>query len=946
MVQMKHIITIVVVLIIGMLSPLAAVSSHRSNESNVSLASDTTKSTKNKVVRIGSQQKIDTTAVQASIVDTTTMVADSLQEISATELQKDSTQIRQGVKTKSALDAVVDFTAQDSLVFDSGNMAFLYGKSVVNYQDIQLDAEHIELSLGENTVYAEGRTDSLGQTTGKPIYKDTSGEYESETMSYNFKSKRGYITNVITEQGEGYLTGGRTKKTEDEVLYMENGRYTTCDNHEHPHFYLQLTQAKVRPQKNVVTGPAYMVLEDVPLPLAVPFGFFPFNKKYSSGIIFPTFGEEMNRGFYMRNGGYYFAINDYVDLALTGEIYTKGSWGIQARSAYIKKYKFSGSIDISFINTVTGDKGMPDYTSQDNFKVAWTHTQDAKASSNSTFSASVNFATSGYTRNDINSYYDPNQFTQSTSTSTINYTYRVPNTPLSISASANITQRTQDSTLNISLPNLTLSLSQIRPFKRKNATGPERWYEKIQLSYSGRLQNSITAKQDEILQKSLLKDWRNGMSHNVPISATFTMFKYINMTASVNITDRMYTNKVMREWDPMASAVVNDTVYGFYNVFDFNAGVSLQTKLYGFYTPMKFLGDAVKQIRHVLTPSISFTYAPDFSDPFWGFYDTLRYTNQSGQYVEQIYSPYAGGIFGTAPSGEKGVINLSFANNLEMKVKSDADSTGVKKISLIENLTVGTSYNLAADSLRWSNINVNVLIKLTKNLNLNLRTTWDPYCYQLNASGNPVRVDVLRSQAGRGLARLSSAGTSFSYTFNNDTFKKKETRDKPPTGDEQVSETNDPLANSAAAKQERDTKRRSGNKSNGNDEYDSDGYYRWKIPWSLTFNYSISYAYGAFNKEKMEYDGKFVQNLSLSGNLNLTKGWSFNFSASFDFDAMKLAYMNCNISRDLHCFTMSASFVPVGPYKSYNFHIAVKSSLLKDLKYDKQSHAYDQLNWY
>lgn len=847
-------------------------------------------------------------------------------------------------RKKSALDDIVDFTASDSLIFEAGNMAFLYGKSKVNYQRIQLDAEQIELDLNQNTLYAVGRTDSLGELIGKPIYKDESGEYESETMNYNFKTKRGFITNVITEQGEGFLTGGRTKKTESDVLFMENGRYTTCDNHEHPHFYLQLTKAKMRPKKDVVTGPAYMVLEDVPLPLALPFAYFPMNDKYSSGIIFPTFGEEMNRGFYIRNGGYYFAINDYVDLALTGEIYTKGSWGLQARSAYVKRYKFSGSIDVSFINTVTGDKGMPDYSSQENFRVAWTHTQDAKASTNSSFSASVNFATSGYTRNDLNSYYDPNQFTQSTSSSSINYTYRVPNTPLSISATANITQRTQDSTLNVSLPNITLSLSQIKPFKRKNASGPERWYEKIQLSYSGRLQNTITAKQDEILKKSLLKDWRNGMSHSVPISATFTLFKYINMTASVNLTDRMYSNKIMREWDPQASAVVNDTTFGFYNVFDFNTSVSLQTKLYGFYTPMAFLGDAVKQIRHVLTPSISFTYAPDFSDPFWGAYETLRYTNASGQYIEQVYSPFSHGVFGTAPMGERGVVNLSFANNIEMKVKSDADTTGVKKISLIENLSVSTSYNIAADSLRWSNINVNLLIKLTQNLNLNLRTTWDPYCYQLNASGNPVRVDVLRSQAGRGLARLSSAGTSFSYTFNNDTFKKKEKRETPPTGDEEMED--DPLANSAAAREERERERHTGKQNDTQGEFDSNGYYRWKIPWSLTLNYSVNYTYGAFNKEKMEYDGKFVQNLSISGNINLTKGWSFNMSASYDFDAKKLAYMNCTISRDLHCFTMSASFVPVGPYKSYNFRIAVKSSLLKDLKYDKQSHAYEQMDWY
>lgn len=936
---------IIVVLLVVFMPSLSWAFSYKSVDEVASVPHDSITATKPKSVEQSTRSKVVRVARDTTQAVAPTTISSASATVAPDTLSTDTVAVKEKKSSQpSSLDDIVDFVAKDSLVFEAGNMAFLYGNSVVNYQDIQLDADQIELDLNNNTVYAVGRADSLGEVIGSPIYKDSSGEYESETMRYNFKTKRGYITNVITEQGEGYLTGGKTKKTEEDILFMENGRYTTCDNHEHPHFYLQLTKAKVRPQKNVVTGPAYMVLEDVPLPLALPFGFFPMNKKYSSGIIFPTFGEEMNRGFYMRDGGYYFAINDYIDLALTGEIYTKGSWGLKARSAYVKRYKFSGSIDISFINTVTGDKGLPDYSKQNNFRVAWTHTQDSKASTNSSFSASVNFATSGYTRNDVGSYYDPNQFTQSTSSSSINYTYRVPNTPLSISATANITQRTQDSTLSVSLPNLNISLSQVRPFKRKNASGPEKWYEKIQLSYSGRFQNSITAKQNEILKKNLLKDWRNGMSHTVPISATFTLFKYINMTASVNINDRMYSNKIMKEWDPQASAVVNDTVYGFYNVFDFNAGVSMQTKLYGFYTPMKFLGDAVKQIRHVLTPSISFTYAPDFSAPFWGAYETLRYTNNNGQYIEQIYSPFSGALFGTSPQGQRGVVNLSFSNNLEMKVKSKADTTGVKKISLIENLSVSTSYNLAADSLKWSNLNINLLVKLTKGLNLNLRTTWDPYCYQLNSAGNPVRVNVLRSQAGRGWARLSSAGTSFSYTLNNDTFKKKEKRKVPKTGEEEV--TDDPLANSAAANQERERQRRSGNRSSEDAQYDSDGYYRWKIPWSLTFNYSVNYTYGAFNKEKMEYDGRFVQNLSLSGNLSLTQGWAFNFSASYDFDAKKIAYMNCNISRDLHCFTMSASFVPVGPYKSFNFHIGVKSSLLQDLKYDKQSHAYEQQNWY
>ena len=471
-------------------------------------------------------------------------------------------------KKKAGLTSVVDYKANDSIVFTHGNEVYMYGKGVVQFDGMELNADQIEMNMDSSLVYAVGRPDSVGDIVGRPVFKDKSGEYESETMNYNFKTKKGYITNIVTQQGEGYLTGGQTKKMENDEFYMKSGRYTTCDNHDHPHFYLQLTQAKVRPKKNIVTGPAYMVLADVPLPLAIPFGFFPFTEKYSSGIIVPTFGDELARGFYLRDGGYYFAINDYIDLALTGEIYTKGSWGINARSAYIKRYKYSGNFDLSFITTITGDKGLPDYSKMKNFKIAWTHTQDTKNNPNMSLSASVNFTTSGYTRNDLNSYYNSNSFTENTKSSTVNMTYRIPNSPWSFSATANITQRTQDSTLNVSFPNLTVSMGQIYPFKRKSVVGNERWYEKIQLSYSGRFQNSILTKQDQILKSNLIKDWRNGMYHNIPISATFNMFKYVNLTASFNFTDRMYSNKIMKEWDTQQSKIVQDTTYGFYNVFN------------------------------------------------------------------------------------------------------------------------------------------------------------------------------------------------------------------------------------------------------------------------------------------------------------------------------------------------------------------------------------------
>lgn len=861
------------------------------------------------------------------------LVADSL---STDSLANDSVP----KKKKNGLTSVVDYQANDSIVFTNGNEVYMYGKGVVQFDGMELNADQIEMNMDSSQVYAVGRPDTVGDIVGRPVFKDKSGEYESETMHYNFKTKKGYITNIVTQQGEGYLTGGQTKKMDNDEFYMKDGKYTTCDNHEHPHFYLQLTQAKVRPKKNIVTGPAYMVLADVPLPLAIPFGFFPFTEKYSSGIIMPTFGDELERGYYLRDGGYYFAINDYVDLALTGEIYTKGSWGVNARSAYIKRYKYSGNVDLSFITTITGDKGLPDYSKMKNFKVAWTHTQDTKNNPNMSLSASVNYTTSGYTRNDLNSYYNANAFTENTKSSTVNMTYRVPNSPWSFSATANVTQRTQDSTLNVSFPNLTISMGQVYPFKRKTVVGNERWYERIQLSYSGRFQNSILTKQDQILKSNLIRDWRNGMYHNIPISATFNLFKYLNLTASFNFTDRMYSNKVMQDWDTQQARVVRDTVYGFYNVYNYYGSLSADTKLYGFYTPWKIFGDKVQAIRHIFTPTISFSAAPDFSASRYGFWDSYSYVNEYGETVTTKYSPFSNGVYGTVSQGRQGTVSFAVSNNLEMKVKSDRDSTGVRKISLIENLSANMSYNMAADSMKWSNLNTSILIKLTKNFNLQMSAVWDTYTYQLDRYGNPVRVNKPRWTVGKGIGRLSSTGTSFSYTFNNDTFKKKDKDSDSKNTQQQRQQPNalPPDPNSGDEEEEAP--------GDSDVQFGPDGYSIWEIPWSLSINYSVNYGYGTFNKKKMEYNGRFTQNLSLSGNINLTKNWSFNFSASYDFDAKKIAYMNCNVTRDMHCWSMSASFVPVGPYKSYNFHISVKSSLLQDLKYDKHGNSYNSLDWY
>ena len=865
------------------------------------------------------------------INDSTILTTDSL----ATDSAK--------VPRKEAFQDVITYHADDSAVFTNNNMGFLFGGSIVTYQTMELTADEMHMDMDSSQIFATGRPDSIGDIVGKPVFKDPSGEYETSTMKYNFDSQKAFITNVITQQGEGYLTGGKTKKNPDDSYFLKDGKYTTCDNHEHPHFYLQLTKAKMRPKKDVVAGPAYMVLGDVPLPLAIPFGYFPFSEKYSSGIIMPTFGDETARGFYLRDGGYYFAINDYIDLALTGEIYTKGSWGLNAQSAYVKRYKFSGNFFLSYLVTVLGDKGMPDYSKQTNFKLTWSHTQDRKANPNLTFSASVNFATSGYSHNNLTNYGNSTAFTTNTTSSTVSLSYNVPNSPFSIALTANVTQRNSDSTLNVSFPNLTINMSRIYPFKRKNRVGKEKWYEKISFNYTGNLKNSIQTKQNMFLKSNLIRDWSNGMQHNIPISATFSVFKYINITPSFSFTDRMYTHRIMQEWDPRSASVVRDTTYGFYNVYNYSFSVSAQTKLYGYYRPLPFIGKKIPMIRHVLTPTIRVSGAPDFGSSRYGYWQRYTRINTNGTPEEVYYSPFAGSTYGVPNRGKTGTVSFSVANNLEMKVNTDKDTTGVRKVSLIENLSASMSYNMAADSLNWSNINTSLLIKLTKQFNLQVSAVFDPYTYQLSANGSPVRVNVPRWKAGKGFARLSSAGTSFSYTFNNSTFKRKN-KSQSSTDDNPVENPEDEILSNA------DQITESGQEKEKDKEDETlkmrDGYMVWEVPWSLSINYSINYGYGDFNKEKMEYDGRINQNLSISGSIQPTKNWSFSFSASYNFVTHRLAYMNCNLTRDMHCWSMSASFIPVGAYKSYNFSIRVKSSILSDLKYDKSGNSYDALDWY
>ena len=858
----------------------------------------------------------------------------------------------------NGINSPVQYEASDSLVYNAkSKTALLYGQSKVKYENMDLEAEKIHMSLDSSLVHATGTrdtTDSTGHTlVGTPVFSMGQDKYESDTMAFNFKTKKGLISKVYTQQEDGFLQSEISKRSANGDVYLQHGRYTTCDK-KHPDFYIALSRGKVRPGKDVTFGPAYLVVADVPLPLAIPYGFFPFTKSYSSGFIMPTYGDESARGFYLRDGGYYFAINDKWDLKLLGEIYTKGSWGLSAASNYNKRYRYSGSFFLSYQNTKTGDKNMPDYSEQKSFKVQWSHRQDAKANPYSSLSASVNFATSSYERNNLNSLYNPQTLSQSTRTSSVSWSTTFSSIGLSLSSTANLSQNMRDSSLAVTLPDLNISLSRFYPFKRKHAAGDERWYEKISMSYTGQISNRIDTKEDKFLKSNLIKDWRNGWNHSIPISGNFTLFNYINVSPSFNFQDRMYTHKVMRSWDETAQKEACDTIYGFNNVYNYNMSISASTKLYGFFTPSrKIFGDKIQTIRHVITPSVSFSYAPDFGQGRYGYYKTYQKTNADGSVDLVEYSPYEGQLYGVPGKGKTGNISFDIANNVEMKIKSDKDSTGIKKISLIDELGLAMSYNLATDYHPLSDLTMRIRLKWWKNYTFNMNAVFASYAYELDKDGKPYVGN--RTLWGMGkFGRFQGTSQNFSFTLTPEKIKKwfgggddEEDKKKKSNKDDEDGVDTDIESNvdDTMVEGQRGAKKSGGGKA----ETDADGYMRFNMPWSLTFGYGITMrenTSGKFNTKSMRYPYKFSQNLNFSGNLRLSDGWNISFSSGYDFDQHKMSMTTASLQRDLHCFNMSCSVV-LAPYTSYNFSFRCNAATLTDaLKYDKRSGYSNAVQWY
>ncbi len=852
-------------------------------------------------------------------------------------------------KKSGALDAPVTFSSEDSMVYDAkSKVARLYGNSNVKYQNMDLSSDRIQMSLDSSLVRATGTADSTGAISGTPVFTMGQDKYESDTMAFNFKTKKGFIYNVYTEQEDGYLSSQHSKRDSSGVLYLEHGRYTTCDQ-PHPDFYIALSRAKVRPGKDVVFGPAYLVVADVPLPLAIPYGFFPFTKSYSSGFIMPSYGDESSRGFYLRDGGYYFAMSDKWDLKLLGEIYTKGSWGLSVASNYRKRYRYNGSFFFSYQNTKNGDKGMPDYTEQTSFKLQWSHRQDPKSNPFSSLSASVNFASTSYERNNLNSMYNPQSYTQSLRTSSVNWSTSFSSLGMTISGSANLSQNMIDSTVSLTLPDLNISVSRFYPFKRKHMAGKERWYEKISMSYTGQFSNSIDTKEDKLFKSNLIKDWRNAFQHNIPINANFTLFNYININPSFNFTDRMYSNKVMKSWDEQAQTERADTTYGFYNVYNWSMSIGASTKMYGFWVPSKkIFGDKIQAIRHVLTPQVTFSYAPDCGSRY---YETYQKTDADGNVSLVEYSPFENGLFNVPSRGKTGSVTFDLSNNIEMKVKSDKDSTGYKKLSIIDELGFNMGYNMAAKEKPWSDLTVRLRLKWWKNYTFNLNAVFATYAYELDDNGRPYVSNHTEYSKGR-FGRFQGLSQNISFTLNPEKLKKwfgggddeeDATEDDNNTEDDDTgieSNVDDDMVNGQNGARK---------KNAGKAETDADGYMKFSMPWSLTFGYGITMrenTSGKFNTKTMRYPYAFTQTLNFSGNIRISDGWNISFSSGYDFENHDLSMTTASLSRDLHCFNMSCSVV-LAPYTSYNFLFRCNAATLTDaLKYDKRSGYSNAVQWY
>lgn len=834
--------------------------------------------------------------------DTTQNITDSLPAV-PDSLHVDTIAIPNFGKSKHSkskdFDVPVYYNSDDSLLNDmKKRKAFLYGNAVVKYEDMTINAAFIEVDLDKKEVYAYGRTDG-DSIVGKPEFNQGDETFVADTIRYNFNSKKGIIKNVTTVYDGAYLIGGKTKLHENKHIHMTHGKFTTCDLPD-PHFYFNLSKAIVIPDDKIISGPANLVVEDVPTPIGIPFGFFPNKKGGTSGIIIPEFGDEENRGFFLRNGGYYWAINDYVDLTVLGDIYSKGSWGAGMIMNYKLRYKFNGSLSFKYNRNLFGYRGLSNFSASNQYALRWKFTQDSKANPNSTFSADVNMSSSDYDK--YNSY-NVNNYMTSTKQSSVSYSYVFPNTPLSMSVALKHSQNSNTGSIDLTLPEFAFNMSRIYPFKRKKAVGKSRFYEKISIAYTMNATNKIRTNDADFFNIPY-DSITNGIIHRIPINASFKLFKYTTLTPSFNYNERWYFKRFSKQWNDSENLLETDYASTFARVWDYNASLSWSTTIYGMFN---FRKGKVKALRHVFSPNVSFSYVPDFGKEkykYYGTYSRVMYNNSTGQYdtVSNMYSMFEGLPYGTPNKGGSGTVNITLGNNLEMKLRNLKDTTKDNmKIKLLESFNISTNYNIFADSLRWAPISITARTRI-KVVDISFNTTLDPYAIAQNEYGTYQRINKALVKTNGHLVRMTIGYLTVGFSLNS------KARDK------KIAEQQESL-------------------------YDiiygyPNSYVDFNVPWNLRVSYTFRYT-------KPYNEMKITQTLNVSGELNITKKWKISVATGYDFEAKKMSPTTIDIYRDLHCWEMSLHVVPFGQHKSYAFQINVKASMLQDLKLNKRRSWFD-----
>jgi lipopolysaccharide assembly outer membrane protein LptD (OstA) len=845
--------------------------------------------------------------------------------------------------TKGGLNDKIERYAKDSTKIDRKNgIMELFGEARIHYEDFELDAAYIRYDTKTNTIFARGITNDKGKYTGRPIFKmGKDGSSIADSLSYNTQTHQGVVSGVFTEQEGGFFSGGKTKVQPDNEFHVSGTTYSTC-NLPHPHFGIKITKG-IATENQIITGPVYLMFEDIPMPIGLPFAFFPKPNKKSSGIILPTPGEDVTRGFSLTNGGYYLALNDYWDARFTGNIFTNGSYDLNLATNYIKRYKYNGNFSLAYSSTRNGLEGTPEYTPQKNFHISWMHSQNANARPGTTFSASVNAGTSTYfSTTAANATYDINQIAQNTLSSSISYGKVFGNGLFNFTSALTHSQETQAKTITLTLPTVSLNMSTISPFSSKDKVGVQKWYEKLTIGYSLQASNTVSTKESLLFQKDGFKRFRNGFQHSIPVSLPFTLLKYFNFNASTNFNERWYLQTINKRYIklPTRDSIAIDTVNGFKRSGEYFLSMGMSTKIYG-KKEFKSLGN-IKAMRHVMTPSFSFSYRPDFGSDSYGYYQKQTYytnakpglsvpiANDGSQYLKDYkgnplkYSVFEQGIFGGPSAGRQASLGFSVDNNVELKVlsKKDTTGTGEKKIPIIQGLTFSSSYNFVADSLKLAPITFSGRSQFTDKLGFNFSGGFTPYLVQ-NVSQTTVpsyqMVNKYLWNEGKFL-RLTNFTFSFDYSLNPEALKNRNKNMDAVVNKQNPNNGRSPEQIEQLAALSRDP----------------NAFVDFNIPWNIALSYSFNYN----NTLGLPNTKNISNTLNFNGDFNLTPKWKIQFNSGYDFKAKNIAYTSFAIYRDLHCWDMSASWIPFGAYQSYSIDIKVKASVLQDLKLSKRKGFY------